>query len=415
MIAGGSILGQGAVVLVTPLLTRTYGTAEFAILAIYTSITLILGPTIVLRMDGALGLPRREIEATAVAWLGIVSAFVLTLLIAAAGLAFGDSIGRTLRTDDFRDMVWLIALGVFTLALDQISLGWMMRKQRYAAIARRNLASGLTIASAQVLFGYLEVPYGLIFGLVLGRAVAIAGMFGREGLIRNPLPQGGAMRQAASRYRRFIYVSSWSTLINGIGVQAPILVISACYGGSAVAALGLAIRVLAAPLAIVGLAVSRVFQGQVSDSIRVGRSDLSSQFRRTAVLLAVLGAVPAVVLAGFGPALFAVVFGSEWRLAGTLAALLAVGLYAQFIVSPLASLPTLLEHQFLQIAWDVVRMLATIILPLAAYWNGADLQVATLVLGLTFAVMYGSFYLMSDRLAVKHDRLVRNRHPAMDS
>jgi O-antigen/teichoic acid export membrane protein len=102
-----------------------------------------------------------------------------------------------------------------------------------------------------------------------------------------------------------------------------------------------------------------------------------------------------------------VVFGNDWRLAGTLAALLAIGLYAQFVVSPLATIPTLLEHQALQIRWDAIRMVTTIALPLMSYRCGASLEVTTLVLGGAFAFMYGSFFVLSDRLASAGDRRLR--------
>lgn len=404
IIAGASLLSQSLVVLITPLLTRTYDPQEFAFFAVYTAVSLIFGPAIVLRMDIALGLPQDKRDGTAVAWLGLIAAFFLSGALMLAGFLYGPEIGAILHSPTFGHLHWLVVLGTLVLALDQISLGWMIRHKRYAAVARRSLFSGVAQASTQLLFGYLDVANGLVIGLLIGRLAAVGGVLGKDGLLRQPVPRLRELRTSAGRYRRFMYVSSWSTLINGVGIQAPVLVISACYGKLGVAELGLAIRVLSAPLAIVGMAVGRVFQGHISESVRLERPDIVKRLRRTAILLAILGATPATILITVGPALFSAIFGEQWRGAGQLAAALAIGLYAQFIVSPISQVPTLLERQGLQIAWDIMRMFGTIAVPLAVFYAGASIVVATAALGVTFAVLYASFYLMSDRLAFVADR-----------
>ena len=404
LIAGASLLGQSLVVLITPLLTRTYGAEDFAFFALYVAVSLIFGPAIVLRMDIALSLPRDDREGAAAAWLGIIAATLLCGALMLTGFLCGDAIGGVLHSPTFGNLYWLVFLGTFVLALDQISLGWMIRHKRYASVARRSLYSGVAQASTQLLFGYLDVPNGLVFGLLIGRLAALGGVFGKDGLLRQPIPRVREIRRTASRYRRFMYLSSWSTLINGVGIQAPVLVISACYGKLGVAELGLAIRVLSAPLAIVGMAVGRVFQGQVSESIRLGRPDIAQRLRRTAILLAILGTAPTIVLMTLGPDLFSTIFGEQWRGAGQLAAALAIGLYGQLIVSPISQVPTLLERQGLQIGWDLMRMFGTILVPLIMFYAGASIVVATTALGITFAVLYASFYVLSDLLASGADQ-----------
>jgi O-antigen/teichoic acid export membrane protein len=107
------------------------------------------------------------------------------------------------------------------------------------------------------------------------------------------------------------------------------------------------------------------------------RAALWSQWRR----FAVLGALPSVLLVGFGGPLFAAIFGPDWREAGWLAAALTPMLLAILISSPTSGALIVLGLQ----KWSPLFGLAMLVYRPAALWLGG--QQGSLLLGLALWAM----------------------------
>src|SRR5690606_26947217 len=173
-------------------------------------------------------------------------------------------------------------------------------------------------------------------GWILGRVVALGGLFSRGGLLAQGLPRPRDLAHAWRRYRRFPLVASWAALLNVLGQQAPFLVLLTYYGQATLGLIGVTTRVLTAPATLIGQAVSRAFQGGGSDAIRLGTKPLRPILRTNVKALSAISLPIAIVLAAFSPPLFSFVLGAEWREAGVYAQILAFGYAAQLIVSPIS-------------------------------------------------------------------------------
>src|SRR5664279_1320714 len=82
------------------------------------------------------------------------------------------------------------------------------------------------------------------------------------------------------RYRRFPLVASWSKLINTAGLQVPMLLISVLYGSAAAGLLGLTVRIVGGPAAVIGQAVYQVFSAEASAKVRGLDRELAEFTRR---------------------------------------------------------------------------------------------------------------------------------------
>ena len=401
----GSVVGQGLVILASPLLTRLYSPSDFGLFAVFSSVVAILGAVANGRMDGAVPLPEDDKDAAAAAWAGIGIAAAFAAVVAVVGVAGGEQIAALLGVPALAAVWWLVPLTALVIALQEVLSSWMVRQRSYSSIARRNVLQGVGQVGTQVGLGLAHLqPVGLLLGVAAGRLLAVGNLLSRSGLLRLR-PDPGALRATLRRWRRFPLVSSWSALINSGGVEAPVLVISVLYGNVSVGLLALTVRVVASPASFLGQAVAHVFVGEAAALIRAGTAELAALVRRTTTRLLAIGALPAVLLVVLGPLMFGLVFGDRWTAAGEFARWLALGYTAQLAVVPIAQTLALLERQGQQLAWDAFRLACTTGGPALCALFGGSITQAVIVLSAAQVVSYAVLFVLSRRGAVAFDRV----------
>jgi O-antigen/teichoic acid export membrane protein len=309
------------------------------------------------------------------------------------------------RLPDLAPVWWWVAAATFAVVLDKVLLTWMVREKRYKALAARNFLQGVGQAGFQVGFGYAPFKsVGLLIGWILGRVVALGGLFSGGGLFAQGVPRPRDLADAWRRYRRFPLVASWAALLNVLGQQAPFLLLGAYYGQATLGLIGMTTRVLTAPVTLIGQAVSRVFQGEGSEAIRLGTKPLRPILRANVKALSAISLPIALILTVVSPPLFSFALGAQWREAGVYAQILAFGYAAQLIVSPISQTLLILEKQGAQLAWDASRMVVTVGGPLLAAILGASPTVAVATLSAGFVVCYGALWWTCHRIAGRYDR-----------
>jgi O-antigen/teichoic acid export membrane protein len=404
-IVSGSIAGQGVVIVGYPLLTRLYNPSEFGLLTVFTSIVGILAVLSTASLETAIPIPGEDREATAVAWAGIGFVGLTALLTGVAGWAVAARLTGLLGVPALAGFWWLVPLTVLALGMYQLLSDWMVRERSYGALGRRNLFQGVGQVSAQAALGFAGAgPGGLLLGLGVGRLCALGGLLSRRGLLRQPWPGLASVRDAVVRFRRFPLLAAPSTLLNSAGLDVPILIISAIYGDARAGLLGLTVRVVGTPSAIIGQAVYQVFTGESGARLRQSDGMLGSSVRAAALRLCVGGLLPAMVLIAAGPQLFGFVFGQRWVEAGDYARLLAVAYLAQFVVTPVASTLFLLERQGQQLGWAVVRLTLTAGGPIVCGALHAPIKMAIIGLACGHVLSYLLLYVLCVRAADASDR-----------
>jgi O-antigen/teichoic acid export membrane protein len=404
-IVGGSAAGQGLIILSYPLLTRLYDPSEFGLFSVFVSVVFLVGTASAGLLEAAIPLPAQAREATAVAWAGLAAVALTTSVAAAVGLLLGARFAELLGVPRLAGLWWLVCLAVLVMGCYLVASEWMVRERSYGALGRRNLLQGVGQVGTQVGLGLAGVrPLGLLLGFAVGRLLAIGGLMGRTGLLRQPPPGFAAVRAAVRRYRRFPLLAMPSAVLNSAGLELPLLLVSALYGDVRAGLLGLTVRVVGAPATVIGQAVYQVFTGESGARIRRSDAGMGASVRFAALRLLGVGAVPAVVLVAAGPALFGLVFGPSWSEAGEYARLLAVAYLAQFAVSPVSSTLFLLERQGQELAWVTLRLALTAGGPAICGLVGAPITTAIAVLAVAHLVSYCVLYLLCVRAADRADR-----------
>ena len=390
----GSVVGQSAVLLASPLLTRIYGPDAFGGLAIITAIVGILGGVATLAWDRAIVIPPDAGSARNLVVLGLTSVAVVSSGVALAALLWREPIAAALAWPGLSEFWWIIPTTVAAVGVYSVASAWLVRGQRYAGLAIRNLTQGLAQAVSSLLLGIAGwIPGGLLVSLGVGRLAGLVGI----GLERHRGPtntQSPPLGETAMRFRRFPLVNSWSLLINSIGLQLPLLLMAGAYGTADIGLYALTTRVIAAPVGLVVDAVSQFFEGRFAHQARESARQSWPLIRSTAVRLFVVGLLPTGVLLVAGPPLFGAVFGAQWEGSGAFAQALALMYLVQFAVVPVSRTLGILELQGRQLAWDVTRAVATCFGVLASAYLGAPLLVTVAVFGAIQIVGYLALFVM---------------------
>jgi O-antigen/teichoic acid export membrane protein len=175
-------------------------------------------------------------------------------------------------------------------------------------------------------------------------------------------------------------------LFNIIGRQLPALLFAILFGPAIAGMYALSHRVLSLPSRLVGQAIGDVFLSSASASLR--RDNLGLLVAKVHERLAHIAMAPTLVLVLAGPELFALVFGSNWELAGKFAQWLAPFLYMTFVTSPLTRVFSVLEKQVHEVAFQGALLVIRFSGLLIGAWIGEPLiAVALFAIGSAFCYM----------------------------
>jgi O-antigen/teichoic acid export membrane protein len=411
-IVSGSVAGQGLTILAYPLLTRLYSPSEFGLLAVFSAVVGMIAVVSTATLDAAVPIPGEDRDAATVAWASLGCVALTSVLTALTGIVAAVPLAKLLGVPPLADFWWLVAATVAAFGAYAVLSKWMIRDRSYGALGRRNLLQGVGQVGTQLGLGLAGAgAAGLMLGMGVGRLFGLGGLLSRGGLLRQPLPRLHAIRAMLGRFRRFPQLAMPSAFLNSAGLELPVLLIAALYGDAKAGFLGLALRAVGGPAAIIGQAANQVFTGESSAAIRDPQGMLGSAVRRSVLRLLAVGAGPTAVLVAAGPLVFAFVFGAEWSEAGEYARYLAAYFLAAFAVTPVSTTLWLLERQGRELGWVTFRLLMTVGLPALCGALGASITTAIIALGIGHVVSYALLYLLSVHAADAADRRVQSGKP----
>ena len=374
LLAGGTALGQGIVILTSPILTRLYTPADFGVLAVYTSIFSILSVVVSLRYELAIPLPKDSEAAANLLVLSLLIVPGMSLLVGFSLFLLGDRIVDWVNTPALRPYLWFLPISLLGMGTYQALNYWAVRKKAFNRIAQTKLGRSFGQVLTHISLGLLKLgPLGLLLGSIVGQVsgsrilAKVAWRQDRRVLQRVTM---AGLGQVARRYRRFPLISSWSALLNRTGLDMPSLLLAAFYGPQVVGWFGLGKRVIKMPMTLVGRSVSQVYIGEASQLVQENPRMLQKLFLKTALRLLLVGGIPIALLGFVSPWLFALVFGQLWREAGVYAQLLAPMFATEFVAVPISSTLNILERQDIQLAWDIGRF----VLVVATLWSANALE-----------------------------------------
>ena len=115
--------------------------------------------------------------------------------------------------------------------------------------------------------------------------------------------------------------------------------------------------------------------------------------------LAAIGSLPYLVLIAFGPWLFALIFGADWKEAGEYSRWMSIWLFVVLITRPIIAAIPALSLQGLFLTFEVIAVLIRVLAILIGYlWMGTALG-AVIAFSLSNAIIYAALTILIIRKA----------------
>jgi len=355
----GAALAQAIPLVTSPLLTRLYSPTAYGTYAGFLFVTGILALVGTGRYEAAILLPREEAQAQHILLLSLG----LSGLFAGASAAVGAVLwltGVTFSGRAFNEPIWLLMgpMVAFT-SWFQVLNTWQVRRASFrdvsaSRVARTLIASGLNLSA-----GVLDLGHqGLFVGATVAYGAAAAWLLFR---IRGDLSAAvrgfdrAILRQVANEHRRFPIFSLPTDGLSMLAQQLPVVFLDTATAGLFL----FTQNVVGAPLTFLTNASVDIFRERAAREYReVGEFRVT--FQRMAGVLGAAGVPTFAILTVFGPELFALIFGEQWRDAGTIARLLSLMYFLKLLASPLSTAFLIVGRQRSDFALHVYIGLSTV-------------------------------------------------------
>jgi teichuronic acid exporter len=203
------------------------------------------------------------------------------------------------------------------------------------------------------------VSLGLIAADVAGRLIASAFLLrsisGMElSQVRNVSIT--ELKSTAYKFREFPLITVFGGLVNSAGIVLTPIMIYAKFNAEISGQFGLVERAISLPIAMVIGAVSQVYMSNLGTAVRDDVEQIRAQFHSVLRMLVLIAFVPAIVAFAFAPALFTMIFGAKWQIAGELARIMIPAYFIIFVYGGVNMTIMILGRQFIQTSWEIFRL-----------------------------------------------------------
>lgn len=376
MLVSGTVVAQGLLVLITPIIFRLYSKEDLDALSGFSGLFFTFVTLMALRYEQAVPIVKERQLAVHILRLSTIISGTLSMALWAVLLLAGGPISRALGLSILAQHTWVLPLALFGGSLYLTNASWFTREQAFQITARTTVVQAVAMGVVQVGGAFVLAAQGglaLVLGLAIGRSMGVVSFWRslRSTAEWKSAWSWGAMTAMLSRYRGFATYNTPGALAGNLGLQLPPVMFLALYPAGTAAAYYASMRVLGSPMSLLGAAVGQAYQGEAARLVRENPEELLPFFDRTMTKLAKVAAIMLVV--GFSAPLWLdPLLGTSGNRAGIWAAMLTPSMCLGFICSPISMTANVLERLRGQLLLDLTRVLvtaATLGLPAFLGWS----------------------------------------------
>jgi O-antigen/teichoic acid export membrane protein len=395
VLLSGGALAQALPLVLSPVMTRLYTPENYGAYALAVSVVTVAVVLATGRYDLSINVEREDNSAFAL-MLGVIAGGLVGLVL----LAFIGVVEYLVRGEWLHRM-WYVPVATGLTVVFSGASAWSNRQQRFRAVAQARVVLAVVAVISTLALGWAHSgDLGLMLGNTVGLVACtlwLAGGVLRQDGARLRALRGRMILGVLASHRRFPIWQLPATLIGTAAAQVPVWFMERVFGAQILGQYALVNRVLQIPVSLVGASAGEVFR-QRSAAEYHEHGNCRRTFSAFGWCLAAAAVLPAVILLFFGPRLFAMVFGENWRVAGQFAQILSVLFAFRFVVSPLTHVVLLTKRQSVNLTAHSLFLGAA----LFAWWwgarTGSSHQALAVISGAT-AVIYSGYFIVCRGLA----------------
>jgi len=344
----GAAVAQIIPIALSPILSRLYSPQEFGVFSIFIAIASILGSIATLRYEMAIMLPDNNKDAFNVVAVSIILSFIISLIVFVGIFFLNDEILNFTHQKGVYEYVYFIPLCIFSIGIYQTFNYWSTRLQSYKNNAFSRIAQTSFTGIINIIYGVLQKgTLGLVLGNIGGQIIAalvLAFKAMSQSKTYLKFISQKKIKYTIARYKAHATINTLHVLLDNILSYGISFLLVFFFTDAIVGFYSFSFRILKAPLSIIGTAMSQVFFQQANELYN------SNQSIRNLILSIykkqfLIGIIPFLILFVFAPVLFSFIFGKQWTEAGEVTQILAPWIFLNFLVSPVSSLPVIVNKQ----------------------------------------------------------------------
>jgi O-antigen/teichoic acid export membrane protein len=361
-LASGTALAQAIPLAISPVLTRLYTPENFGMLAVFTAIVSSLSPAVCGKYEVAMVLPQSNSQGIELLGIALWFAFIMSSVFLLVVTFFSGSILSLLKAQNLSGWIYLTPIFLFLTGLMTAMTYFANRQQDYGMMARSKIVRAFSAALISIVLGMAGFGVsGLIFGVIVGLLFAVGYLFYLFGRQFTPgfLTWNSSKKTLLKNYKDFPLYNASSGLLDGITMSLPVFFLAHYFPETVVGFFALVLRIGNTPLSFISGSVSQVNLKKIVDLVN-NKQDIRSYLFKLTGGLFLLVLPPTILFVIFSPALFANLFGAQWREAGHYMQILIPAMSVKFIVSTLSSTLGATKNNHLGMIWKLTSFFASL-------------------------------------------------------
>ena len=386
----GTTIAQAIPIAISPILTRIYTPEDFGVFALFIAITAILGTVANARYELAIMLPKKDEDAINIFALGFIITCFISLMLLILVLIFNDYFTKLFGNDEISFWLYFVPITVFFSGLFNILNYFNNRKKNYKDLRNATILKSIVLAVVQLSVGFVKTgASGLIYGSI------ISNMFANMKLARNILKDKILISKIkkvkvvalAKKYKDFPKYLILAHGINSLSGQSHIIFFSSFFNASVVGYLSFAQKLLGMPMSLIAISIGDVFRQEATVHYNKNKECINI-YKSTFKKLFIISILPFTILFFLAPAIFSIIFGESWRVAGEYAQVLIPMYFLQFLTSPLSNMYMIAEKQKLDLYWQIYLLISVVSSILIGYFIFNDSYISIVLFTASYSIAY---------------------------
>jgi O-antigen/teichoic acid export membrane protein len=392
----GTVIGAIGPLAGAPLLTRVYGPDAIGAWALFSTFALVSGAVLTWKYELAIVLPSRDTVAINVIAISLLSQLVMTIVLVTI---FYHAASFFIASVDPDLVLFWLPFMLLAVGFQSVCHYWALRKQAFWAMSTFLVIQPWLVIILQILLGIYsggktdQLIAGSVLAYLVASALFAASIYATTPRLLWHYVKPADMYDVARQYHRFAFYSVPYALLAMAANRALILLFAVFTSPASVGFLAIAMRVTSLPKDLISPGFHNAFFRWAA--IHIHEPGALEHLTRDILRLKIITGVPAVVLFAMNaPALFGMIFGSQWQQAGVYAALLAAPRFCGVLTNWLDPVYSVLQKQrtsfLLEVSYDVLMfgaVSACLMIGDDPLWAVAAFSVTNVVYNLVWLVV----------------------------
>ena len=297
---------------------------------------------------------------------------------------------------------WLFLLPVsfYLTGHNQIFSTWANRMKEYDLLKYNGIVLALTVPMISIPLGvFIKSEIGLFLGLLSGQIVSALYLYLK--LTNRYLGLKYKYEPAKFLflfrvYNDFPKYNLPSDFVYRLISQLPVFMINTYIGTAFVGIYNLTVRLISVPSLFLSNAIGQVYRQKLAELYSAkDKGKLNDLFKYTSIQLGLISLPLIISMTLFGPEIFVLIFGDEWRESGVLSKYLVLFFGFQMIVSPLTFIYFVrkkLKENFLA---HIYILVSNYLVFLVGFRYGYDVYNVILIFSINYCLFYSYYFLRS--------------------